>query len=392
MSPCRPLFLSGWLFALLGVAPWVLLPFGRAPVSPHLVHPDLMVGGFLWSFAAGFLMTALPRYLGSFVARWWEVAGAVALSVAKLLTAFGADRGLWHALWLAELVWVALFGLRRVRARRVWPPPVFSFVALGLGLGVAGVGALLAFDLGHAGPRVAVLGRTFAYYGMMPAFVLGVGSGLLTAMFGWKQASLIKLGKPGEAHLPWSARAWREPGALLVLFTLGLVCEPLGGATVGRALRAVCITWVAVRAWRIYRPARSPGRVVRWAWVSGLWMAAGAWLHVAGYPRAVDAAHALFILGLGLMALMVASRVVLVHGGRGVAAETRWRSISATGWLVSLAALGRVFAAWTGPAYLRHLAYAGMLWGLALLVWGAAFVPELLRPRRRGRTAAAPPR
>ncbi len=156
------------------------------------------------------------------------------------------------------------------------------------------------------------------------------------------------------------------------------------------ALRALALSVVAIRAWRLHRPARSPGRVVRWSWIAGWGMVIGAWLHAASHRYAVHLAHALFIMGLGVLALMVASRVTLVHGGYGIGAEGRSRALTATGVLALLAAIGRVMAPWTGAGYMRHLAYAGLLWAAALGVWGAAFGPRLLRPRRppQARTGA----
>src|SRR5690606_39790595 len=55
----------GLLFSIWAAAVWVLFGLGAKTPYPGRLHADLMIGGFLFLFSAGFLMTAVPRFTGA---------------------------------------------------------------------------------------------------------------------------------------------------------------------------------------------------------------------------------------------------------------------------------------------------------------------------------------
>ena len=78
------------------------------------------------------------------------------------------------------------------------------------------------------------------------------------------------------------------------------------------------------------------------------------------------------------MALMIASRVTLAHGGYDTRIEISSWFITLSGALVLLAAWTRLSAPFTRN-YSHHLGYAALVWILAILVWGVFFVPRMAR-------------
>ena len=64
-GPYRLFFPLGVLNGLLGVGHWALWSVGWIETSEPYFHASIQVQGFLACFVVGFLMTALPRFLGS---------------------------------------------------------------------------------------------------------------------------------------------------------------------------------------------------------------------------------------------------------------------------------------------------------------------------------------
>src|ERR1035437_201255 len=75
-GPYRLLFPLGVLCGLIGVGHWMLWSIGWLAESHSFFHASMQVQGFLTCFVVGFLMTALPRFLGAPPARLGEVAAA----------------------------------------------------------------------------------------------------------------------------------------------------------------------------------------------------------------------------------------------------------------------------------------------------------------------------
>ncbi len=70
--------------------------------------------------------------------------------------------------------------------------------------------------------------------------------------------------------------------------------------------------------------------------------------------------HVLFILGYALITFMIATRVVLAHGGHSLQLEIRSPTLIALIFLLAMAALGRSFG---------YLALAAAMWLSAIALW-----------------------
>ena len=104
----------------------------------------------------------------------------------------------------------------------------------------------------------------------------------------------------------------------------------------------------------------------------------GTWAPALFPSFAIHGVHLAFMGGFGLMTLMIASRVTLAHGGYGLELEANSKAIAITGVLILFAAATRVTAILIPNSYLPHLAYAAMIWIIALGVWSWSFIPRML--------------
>lgn len=369
LDPYQVLFPLGVLHAIWGAWLWVGFAFGSTPY-PGVAHAQIMVGGFLLSFALGFLLTAIPKFTGSPPCSRKELGMAAGFSIAT----FYYPRGLVS---LGALLFLAIFVARRFRQRQYVPPPYFVLLPGGFLLGISGAAILALVDSGALSGEWVPAGRLFLDYGMMLLFLLGIGAKLIAALLGWAEPPLVQL-QSAKVRRPERSREYYVPTIIGIILIGGFLLEARGNLTVGRLLRAVGATWIATTQWRLPRPPRRRARHAWWLWISAGALVVSLWVHALVPEYGVQAAHLTFIGGLGLITLLVAARVTLAHGNFDLAIETRSRIFGVVATLALLAALTRFSAPWT-PSYALHLGYAALVWIAAVVVWGLFFIPKMIR-------------
>jgi uncharacterized protein involved in response to NO len=367
LQPFQVLFPIGLLYAIWGALIWILFLLGWVPY-PGQMHAHTMIGGFLFSFALGFLMTAVPRFTGSAPCKRWELQVATALSLFSFLGAF------IHVSSLLVLVFLSFFFLSRYRSRSYAPPKHFVFIPVGLTLGI--VGSVMTWMEISAG-------RAFQFQGTMLAFVLGVGGKLISALFGWSDSPLVQISSlngvrnsEGNGSKTWWDRPPMDAMAPMALLVLGFGLELTPAYVLGRIFRASSATWVAMSAWKLYRRPQIKSRLTNWLWISCWSLVVGVWFYALIPTYAVHALHLMFISGFGLMTIVIASRVTLAHGGYDLEIESRSKAILWASIFIMLAALTRVLAPLT-PSYTQHLGYAAGAWIIAMIIWCVGFVPRI---------------
>ncbi len=372
VDPYQVLFPLGILHALVGTSVWILFAL-RFTTYPGQSHPHHMIGGFLFSFAAGFMMTAIPKFTGSAPSSRRELFLATLLSVGSLL--FSTP-----LLTLGMLIFISIFFVRRFLARSFSPPPHFLFLPIGLCLGILGATLLFLVETKSISSSYANAGKLCLYYGTMLSFLLGIGAKLISALLGWAAPPTHRI-EPAQAAKNTRKiflTKWSSAALQATLFLTGFWVEIELNPSLGRGLRAVCATWIAMQSWRLYRLPRAPGKLPFWIWVAAWILLLGLWTHTLFPALGVHAAHLVFIGGFGLMTLLIASRVVLAHGGYSLELESKSRIYATAAILVLAAAATRVVSLWTSSLY-QHFAYAAALWILAVMLWSAFFLPKMLR-------------
>lgn len=367
----RYFFPVGWLLGIWGVLLWLLFPLNMV-VYPGVLHPQVMMGGFFLCFVCGFLMTAAPRFTASFPPTQKELWLSATLLAGLFLSALSARILLFHFVVLLLLGFLISFLLRRFRQRTQSPPEPFLFVGVGMGGAVLGVILLILGDLGWIGGSWLLFGRLLFLQGYVLALVLGVGSRLVPALLG---RGPMPDKTDGSSKLNSQLKLF---SALAFLFVLSYVLEAFLEGPSGAVLRSLLMTFVAFRFWKIQlRPARK-GYQPFWLWVSAWFLLLGQWGATLWPAYRQHSLHVVFVSGLGLMTLMIATRVSLAHGGHGLELEKNSKAIVAGSLLIILAAATRVSAAFSAHIYQSHLVYASCAWILGLVVWGWVYLPKIL--------------
>jgi uncharacterized protein involved in response to NO len=372
-EPFRVFFPLGVLLAWVGVGHWLLYTLGVTATYSCLGHGFVQLEGFLMAFAAGFLLTAIPRRTA---ARPPGRATLWLVGLALVADTVGAAAGRWavgQIAYLVALVTLLGFAGRRLAGATAGrrPPPSFVLVPLGLAAGACGASFVLAWAGWDAPGWTLGLGRLFVEQGVFLCLVVGAGGLLLPLMMG---------GAPPPDDLgtaPRMARAAAGYAAVGAVILGSLVAEQAGAVRAAPLARAAAVATGLVLGGGA-APPRRPGLNRRVAWTA-------AWLVPAGLAASglwpdlrVAALHLTFIGGFALLAFAVATHVALGHLGLETIRDGRPLVVTVVAVTFGLATLARVAADASG-AYFAHLGWAAGLWLAGSAAWLAALGPKLLR-------------
>lgn len=383
----RFFFPVGWLFGVVGTVLWILFLHNFITVYPKDWHADLMTGGFLPLFAAGFLMTAVPRFTGSFGPERGDLILTAALAAGLMITVFLPSRLPFHASLGLFCLFMLAFCWRRIRRRSTYPPPPLFFALVAFAAQSAASFFQAAHDLTGRWETLNTLGRLFLYEGFQLLLILGVGIFLIPNLLGHPSCTPpVTMGiRPKDAKpLPFfrliPAPLWAVAAILIGSFALEVSVSAPPLADASRALRAAVFTLVSFHDWKIHRLPRARSTLALSLWISCWLLLLGLWLPAAFPSYAVHGRHLAYVGGFGLMTLAVATRVTLAHGGHDLVLERTSRFFKAAVALVLLATATRTIARLLPEAaYWNHLLFAAWAWTAGLAVWGWFALPRIFR-------------
>jgi hypothetical protein len=215
----------------------------------------------------------------------------------------------------------------------------------------------------------------------MLALVMGVGSRLIPALLG---RAPLPIGLPAKSGRSIFSH---NPFVLLgILFALSYPAEVFFSGLSGPVLRALIGAWIGLRYWQLHKLPESQTRLSKGLWFSS-WFTVLGLCGSALFPAyGIHFLHLTFISGLGLMTLMVATRVVLAHGGFSLMLESRLSSLYWVSGVLAVAALARLSAGLFTNSYSSHLVAAAMLWLAGLSIWSASLGWRIFKPLAADKT------
>ncbi|HTO46622.1 MAG TPA: NnrS family protein [Burkholderiales bacterium] len=373
-----------WLADLAGrYGGWYAAPAWTVPAP--WAHAYLFLYGLFPSFVFGFLLTAMPNWVGV-APRLARCMRAAAL-LGSGLVAFYA--GLVTAPWLAvagltaHLAGWLLALLELVRLLRLATPgnlafPRFVVALLTAGwIGAATFLAALAFDAGWAWD----IGKRGVWFFLLPLFFA-----ISHRMVPFFSSRVLR------DYVVWRPRwtLWTVVAGSLAHGALELAGEWRWLWVVDAPLAAV-VLWAAIK-WGLARCFAARLLAVLHLSLAGLAVALALYAVQSATLAATGAAilgtgplHAMTIGYFSAMAVAMVSRVSLGHSGNALVADT-WTWAAFLGLLAT--AVVRVLAevARAAPALWPPLVLAsGALFLLFFGLWAARYVPLYLRPRADGR-------
>lgn len=373
-DPFRIFFPLGAALALSGVLPWASQFFGHAGY-PRDLHRMLMINGFLLSFVAGFLMTAVPRFTSSEHASMYETAVIFVSLVLAAAGAFGGSQALNFLFSGCAIMALMYFGIRRFKKRKSNPPYTFIFIGIGLVLWLlTNIGQFLA-ALGVSVPAQFVLDDLFSN-GAIMAIILGVGGRLIPGILGWQEIVSTQRAQY-ESPKSFVSVIPLDVWVCVLVFIASFFLEPVLPLQLCFLIRAIVTLYFGVRYWSILKIPRTKSFLTFSIWPCCWCLALGYFLPAIWIGASVHALHLLFIGGFSLLTLLISTRVIFAHSGAGTEIEKTTRSISVFTALILFAMVTRVTAILWPQIYLDHLGYAALVWVLALFTWLWIVLPKL---------------
>jgi uncharacterized protein involved in response to NO len=396
-APHRVMFAAGTVQAMLVMA-WFAIDLGGRyarlypppawRVPPGWFHANLMLFGVFTFFIFGFLMTALPKWVGrgplsppqylapfiGLAAGWMLVYAGLAWPSAALAGALlGASGWIWG--------WVVLVRIARSPAPgfEVAAPLHLPAVLVALGFGCVGsllmaAGTVLvrpewvrnAIDLGiwfYLAPVFFTVTHR-----MLPVFTAAIVRGYRPLrsipLFAAIYAALFAHGAAELARLPdWTFLSDGIAAGLVTFWFLS-----------GKPRRAFAAPLLATHH-----------LAVLWLAAALALFALRAACRLAGFDAWTGVAplHALSIGYFATMLVGMMTRVTLGHSGRPIAAD---RLALPLFWLLQAVLVLRLAGEWLPWPDAAGIALwiAGMLWLLAFGSWALRYLAVLLRPRPDG--------
>lgn len=368
LAPYQIFFPIGVLSSLLAVGVWLVQHLGWFSTPALFIHSKLIVGGFVWSFIVGFLMTAVPKMTGTAAARKAEVGVALLLMILMIVFSWFLDARYFYGTHIALILFLLVFGGRRVLKATKPAPVFFSHV------GYAVILALLGAGYHYSGN--SYMGIHLYHVGTILLLVLGIGTRFFSFLSGLP--SIFE-----TSHQKSTRRIFdlMGLGTGILLFLAGMDYTT---AYLGLGIMTLGYLFFI---WKVQRPSARPS-ALKWgvrivaltiplsfilSWIQpGLYLT---WFHI------------LFIGCFTMICYAVATRVTLAHGSYSLDIETKSRALWAFMILLVLSLVARGFYGAVEGAIKMPLLHAAVcLWVLAISCWVYSF---FIRIFKSGKAAAS---
>jgi uncharacterized protein involved in response to NO len=260
---------------------------------------------------------------------------------------------------------LATFAYRRFRSKKSNPPRGFLFVPVGLAWG-AGAAALQVLVNGgivlpHALTELSRVGWQQAF---LLNLIVGIGSRMIPFLSKARAVNPMQSQKEG----------FGLPLTIMIGLNLSFILEAFAPTAFVYGLRALVMTAAAFFLFDIHKPRFEKtwvGTGLRFASV----MMVIPYVLIPFWPgNKLALLHLVFIGGFSLVTLMIATRVVLAHGGHSLQTEKSSPFVAAVIFIFVVAAVLRSFSYFDGAA---------TLWLVAIVTWFGAVGRFLLPVIRR---------
>jgi uncharacterized protein involved in response to NO len=361
-EPFRIFFPLGIAASLIGVSHWLWYFAGLTESYSCIYHGLIQIQGFELSFATGFIMTALPRFLETKRATPVEVFLGALLAILGVLCLY---QELWFEAQVCTILLVlnlSLFAIRRYRARKDELPSTFYLIFFGVIHALLG-GILILWPI----QGFVKLGHKMVEQGMMLCFILAAGPYLGPRLMGTKEVDLSVTAKSVLVNM--------ATGTLLMA---SFWIETGWSSQIGVLIRAAVVTTRGLTSIHMHLPGSKPLWHLRFLRISFWCVAGGLWLAAIFPDYDILSLHMTFIGGFSLLTFLIATRIISSHCGFEDLWGRNTKSGITLGITFILAVASRMASDFFTDYYFGMLHIASGFWLTGALTWAIVFLPKLL--------------
>lgn len=327
-------FSAGLICAIISIAYWPLFQFGLIAYYPRDAHANTMLYGFFWAFVIGFLQTAVPRMTNTIHAKKFEMISGLFLLALQVLFNFLNFTLASRVLNFAQIFCLGLFLYRRWRMVKKIPFEGFLFLPFAFLCAIAGNLILILY------PEKLFLGYSLITEGFLLNLIVGIGSRLFPVL--QRVAGAIS---PDQSTTDTKKKRLQIYIAQALFFNSSFVFYWFSFEKLSLTIKLTFIATVAVTNLKFFSKMAVQTYL-------GLSLKLAIFSILFGYfisillPNAqmVNTQHIIFIAGLLLTTMMVATRVTLAHGAQNLSIELKAKSLLFISFLFVITAALRFYA------------------------------------------------
>lgn len=357
-SPYKLFFPLGVFCAVLGVGLWILFQVRAISFFPRMAHGQLMFFGFLWSFIAGFLMTAVPKMTATAHASYAEMFAPFAMVVLQIVFNIRNETNLTYVCLLVQNLALLFFLIRRLKS--VQKIPFWGFIFIPTAFVILMIGLVMSFFFKDQTFMFILSGEAFVLN-----LILGLGSRLIPVI-----SRLPNSLMPNQISEKKSVGI--EHIGFLIFLNASYFIQLFLDYRIGVTIRLILLGYAMIKYFRIFdKPMQKT--VVGFGLKMSLALFFISHIFLLLSPvYSLAAAHVLYIGGFSLLTLLIATRVILAHGGQTLEYEVSSKRTVFILVLLAFSSLGRyLIGANITSAWLLAVV---ALFIVAILIWISKFI------------------
>lgn len=374
--PYSPLFMVGIIYALIGTILWPLVIKNTFFLNQIIeFHRLIMIGGFFYSFAAGFILTAFPNFTQTKKVQDIEM-NLILISQSMILYGLIEDNYKFSLIcFLISNIILFFFLLLRLKNKKMNPPKSFRYAFIGIIMAVI----FCLIEIFDADNGFKNFSLHLLEYGVVLNFILAVGLKIFPVLLGNINQFQFKIDRNVKnKFIEYFNR--NKNDISIVLLNLLLIYNFFFDDNRIDIFRGLLILFILQDSVKIFQRPKSKTYLTFAIWLSLLAIPIGIFLRSFASLN-VFALHLYLISGLGLLTFMIAGRVTLSHGGFSLDFERSEKFIWINCLLFITAALCRFL-----PSVVNFIDYeislniAVIFWGLGIISWLKVFGAKLIAP------------
>ena len=364
IEPYSLFFCMGLLSALFGSLLWFAFQTRFISFFPRQAHGNIMFFGFLWSYVAGFLMTAIPKMTRTASTNYAEIFIGLLLVVLQWVLNVRNELVFSVYAYMAQILFLVIFIGRRFLDKKQIPFEGFVFMPF-------------AFISAFLGLWFFVRSQNqdyqLFYLFSGQAFILNLICGLGTRLI----PVITRVPAAINPDIAGQKSKYLEYLVLAVALNTGFWLEMLVNASLGNAIKALVMGFIAIKYFKLFKIPTTRSFV-------GWGIRLAVILMITGFiglgimsDFSLAMLHLVYIGGFTLVTLMISTRVTLAHGPQDMTPELDSKAILVTVVFFALASFARVLAGQSLDAAV--LSFSILFFILAIASWSMRFIKDLLK-------------